>query len=260
MNTMFAALGAQVSGVDYVAAIEDLQAWSRRVAAWWVDHDLLVVPTSPEPPVRLGELAPANPDPAVVARMGRLATFTAPFDVTGQPAMSLPLHWNADGLADRRATGRRLRTRGRAAARRRAARAGAPVGRAAPADPRVSGTAGARALLVDHRAEPGDHDDEARPRGRRPFARGAPAEDRGRPCAGCRAPGCPAGCEPPCAGPRPARPRVGGRARTRWRRTAPRPTRRAPRAALRRRSCRTPVTATIVREGTGTVRELRRSE
>jgi amidase len=98
MNTMFAALGARVSGVDYAAAIEDLQAWSRRVAAWWVDHDLLVVPTSPEPPVRLGELAPANPEPAVLAHMGRLATFTAPFDVTGQPAMSLPLHWNAEGL------------------------------------------------------------------------------------------------------------------------------------------------------------------
>jgi amidase len=48
--------------------------------------------------VKLGELAPTNPDPAVGARMGRLVTFCAPFDVTGQPAMSLPLHWNDDGL------------------------------------------------------------------------------------------------------------------------------------------------------------------
>jgi amidase len=30
--------------------------------------------------------------------MGRLVAFTAPFDATGQPAISLPLHWNADGL------------------------------------------------------------------------------------------------------------------------------------------------------------------
>ena len=30
--------------------------------------------------------------------MGRLVTFCAPFDVTGQPAISLPLHWNDDGL------------------------------------------------------------------------------------------------------------------------------------------------------------------
>ena len=97
-NLFFAAVGMQTSGVDYVAAIEDLQAWSRRVAPWWVDHDLLVVPTSPDPPIHLGELAPRNPDPAVGARLSRLVSFTAPFDVTGQPAISLPLHWNGEGL------------------------------------------------------------------------------------------------------------------------------------------------------------------
>jgi amidase len=31
-------------------------------------------------------------------RMGHLTTFTGPFNVTGQPAISLPLHWNDDGL------------------------------------------------------------------------------------------------------------------------------------------------------------------
>ena len=30
--------------------------------------------------------------------MGNLVTFTSPFDITGQPAISLPLHWNDDGL------------------------------------------------------------------------------------------------------------------------------------------------------------------
>jgi amidase len=75
-----------------------MQAWSRRVADWWIDHDVLVVPTSPEPPVRLGELAPDNLDPAVGARMGHLVGFCAPFDVTGQPAMSLPLASSDDGL------------------------------------------------------------------------------------------------------------------------------------------------------------------
>ncbi|MGH9033010.1 MAG: amidase family protein, partial [Acidimicrobiia bacterium] len=34
----------------------------------------------------------------VLARMGMLTTFTGPFDVTGQPAMSVPLHWNDAGL------------------------------------------------------------------------------------------------------------------------------------------------------------------
>jgi amidase len=98
MNAFFATMGREISGLDYVGAIENLQAWTRRVSAWWEDHDVLVVPTSPEPPVRLGELAPTNTDPAVGARMGRLVTFCSPFDVTGQPAVSLPLHWNHNGL------------------------------------------------------------------------------------------------------------------------------------------------------------------
>jgi amidase len=97
-NAFFAAMGRQYSSVDYIRAIEAMQAWSRRVAQWWVDHDILVVPTSPEPPVQLGELAPDNLDPAVGTRMGHLVSFCAPFDVTGQPGMSLPLHWNEEGL------------------------------------------------------------------------------------------------------------------------------------------------------------------
>ena len=97
-NAFFATMGSQLSSVDYLGALEDMQAWTRRVAQWWVDHDVLVVPTSPEPPARLGEFAPTNTDPAVGARMGRLVAFCSPFDVTGQPAMSLPLHWNDDGL------------------------------------------------------------------------------------------------------------------------------------------------------------------
>jgi amidase len=97
-NAFLAQAGRQISGTDYVVAIEDMQAWSRGVAAWWNDHDVLVVPTSPEPPVELGRLAPANRDPDAPARMSELVTFTVPFDITGQPAISLPLSWNRDGL------------------------------------------------------------------------------------------------------------------------------------------------------------------
>jgi amidase len=97
-NRFLADVGAQVTGVDYVRAIEAMQGWSRAVAAWWDDYDVLVTPTSPEPPVRLGDLAPTNTDPEVATRMGELVSFTSPFDITGQPAISLPLHWNDDGL------------------------------------------------------------------------------------------------------------------------------------------------------------------
>jgi amidase len=97
-NFFLAEVGSQVSGVEYSRAIERMQAWSRRVAVWWEDHDVLVTPTSPELPVRLGELAPTSTDPTVSDRMGSLVTFTMPFDITGQPAISLPLHWTDDGL------------------------------------------------------------------------------------------------------------------------------------------------------------------
>jgi amidase len=97
-NRFLADVGAQISGVDYVRAIEDMQEWARPVAAWWTDHDILVTPTSPEPPVPLGELAPGLTDPSVSEHMANLVSFTSPFDITGQPAISLPLHWNDAGL------------------------------------------------------------------------------------------------------------------------------------------------------------------
>jgi amidase len=53
----------------------------------------------PEPPARLGELAPDADDPiATMPRMGNYAMFTSLFNITGQPAISLPLHRTADGL------------------------------------------------------------------------------------------------------------------------------------------------------------------
>jgi len=77
-----------------------VQSWSRGVAAWWAaGNDVLVTPTSPEPPVRLGELRGDASEPfEVLTRMGALTTFMGPFDVTGQPAMSVPLYCNEDGL------------------------------------------------------------------------------------------------------------------------------------------------------------------
>ena len=97
-NLFLAQLGAGISATTYGDAIDRMQAWSRGVAAWWEDHDLLVTPTSPELPVPLGDLAPGNDDPDVMTRMGTLTTFMIPFDVTGQPAISLPLAWSDGGL------------------------------------------------------------------------------------------------------------------------------------------------------------------
>jgi amidase len=86
---------------DLFSALERSQAWSRRVARWWSDEgfDLLLTPTCAEPPPPLGEFesAPENPAAPIIRAMP-FAAFTAGFNVTGQPAISLPLHQTTRGL------------------------------------------------------------------------------------------------------------------------------------------------------------------
>jgi len=93
-------MGRQVSATRYLAALDAYQAYQRRMAAWWASgFDLLVTPTIAAPPPRIGEMIPdpAKPMDAFM-RSGNLLVFCAPFNVTGQPAMSLPLHVNGAGL------------------------------------------------------------------------------------------------------------------------------------------------------------------
>jgi amidase len=91
--------GRHLSAIDYVAAAERGQDWSRRIQQWWADgRDVLLTPTLTTPPPRLGALAPTVPLPELMAGMGALTVFTWPFNVTGQPAISLPLHWTPQGL------------------------------------------------------------------------------------------------------------------------------------------------------------------
>lgn len=94
-----AEMGRSHSSSDFLAAREWLQANSRRVAAWFGDHDLLLTPTLAEPPPKLGEFDSPSDNPLQgLFRAAALVPFTPPFNVTGQPAVSLPLHWNGEGL------------------------------------------------------------------------------------------------------------------------------------------------------------------
>ena len=96
MNAMIAGAAAGITAAQYVDGLDDMSTWSRAVSALWDDADVLVLPTSPEPPVPLGVIAPDRVED--LGLMADLVSFTSPFDLTGQPAISLPLHWNADGL------------------------------------------------------------------------------------------------------------------------------------------------------------------
>ena len=94
-----AQMGQSVSSSTYLRAWTWLQLNSRQVSRFWKDHDLLLTPTVSEPPPPLGTFdAPAGDAMAALFRAAAFAPFTPPFNVTGQPAISLPLHRSAGGL------------------------------------------------------------------------------------------------------------------------------------------------------------------
>jgi amidase len=95
---MMAEGGRAQTALEYVVAAEQAQAWARGMQRWWMRGDVLVTPTASRPPVRIGELAPTTPMAELMSGAGALCAFTAPFDITGQPAISLPLYPSADGL------------------------------------------------------------------------------------------------------------------------------------------------------------------
>lgn len=92
-------MGRGITATQYVAAVESMQRYSRSVGTWWEDFDLLLSPTLPEPSPPIGELVPRPGKPLEgFLRSAQLTAFLVPFNVTGQPAISLPLHWSAGGL------------------------------------------------------------------------------------------------------------------------------------------------------------------
>ena len=115
-----AALGRATSSVDFVRAIENRHLHVRRLAAFHETYDLLLTPTTATPPPRIGAFDPPRAvevaqKALLTARVGGLLRFTPIVDqmitenlgwvpytqlanLTGRPAMTVPLHWTAAGL------------------------------------------------------------------------------------------------------------------------------------------------------------------
>lgn len=113
-------LGKAMSASEYAGAIRFLQATARGVGGFFERYDALLTPTLARPPVAIGALKPSSGEQALLRTVGRLhagwllrlsgvikplaarsfdfGPYTALFNVTGQPAMSVPLHWNDAGL------------------------------------------------------------------------------------------------------------------------------------------------------------------
>lgn len=92
-------IGKQNTATHYVDAISNVHQFSRNFANNFIGYDILVTPTLAEPPLVLGSLDPTNDDPlAGFTRSATYIPFTPICNMTGQPAMSVPLFWNSDNL------------------------------------------------------------------------------------------------------------------------------------------------------------------
>ncbi len=85
----------RLSAPQLVAAFDETQQRTRRLHEWWESgFDLLLTPTLGAQPPPIGYLVGTPDNPAQgMGRTGPFAAFTMPFNQSGQPAISLPLHW-----------------------------------------------------------------------------------------------------------------------------------------------------------------------
>tara|TARA_B100000686_G_scaffold250190_1_gene260319 strand:- start:1419 stop:2258 length:840 start_codon:yes stop_codon:yes gene_type:complete len=113
-------LSKSLSAREFSSALRLLEHEARSVGSFFENHDMLLTPTIAKPPARIGELTPTPTEQLQLRALGLIGSgrlvkmiglldevakhafdftpWTPVFNVTGQPAMSVPLHWNPDGL------------------------------------------------------------------------------------------------------------------------------------------------------------------
>lgn len=90
-----------VSGAQYAAAVEWIHALGRQLAVFMQDYDVILTPVLTREPVLIGELDLQDVCMSLdqlIERYHSYSPFTALFNASGQPAMSVPLSWSANGL------------------------------------------------------------------------------------------------------------------------------------------------------------------
>ncbi|MDQ3378870.1 MAG: amidase [Actinomycetota bacterium] len=99
LNRGLAESARATSAADYASAAFHLQTAARRIVSFWQDADIVLTPTLALPPVPIG-WQEEGVDGAMeqLARNTLFTPFTAVANLTGLPAMSLPLHWSGENL------------------------------------------------------------------------------------------------------------------------------------------------------------------
>ena len=90
-------MGDAINGADYAAAIQMNQQIGRRLGQFHQQYDVLLAPTMASPPVPVGYISEAPPE-EYGARLFNYMGDTGVYNQTGQPSISLPLHWSNAGL------------------------------------------------------------------------------------------------------------------------------------------------------------------
>jgi len=98
INARNVANGRAVSAVDHARARTTLHAASRTLGRFMQDHDVILSPTMALVPPPIGTLDLSQPYEEFIGPAAAASAFTALFNMTGQPAASVPLHWTAEGL------------------------------------------------------------------------------------------------------------------------------------------------------------------
>jgi amidase len=92
-------MGRQLSASYYLLSLTFLQRVARDIARFFLKYDLWLTPTLGEPPVPLGTFDSPTENPLEGLRRAiAFVPFTPICNATGQPAMSVPLYWNVEGL------------------------------------------------------------------------------------------------------------------------------------------------------------------
>lgn len=115
-----ALLSEAFSAREYAGALRSLKRSARRVGRFFQDYEILLSPTVATPPPAIGELRPSRTEELLLRSLGVFGSgrllkaagllgqaaedafaftpWTPVFNVTGQPAMSVPLYWSSEGL------------------------------------------------------------------------------------------------------------------------------------------------------------------
>lgn len=90
---------AATTVIEYARAQQAMQRLGRALGEFYTTVDAVVSPTLAQPPVPIGWLSGPTDEIATFGpRMASVAGFLGISNITGQPAMSVPLHWSPDGL------------------------------------------------------------------------------------------------------------------------------------------------------------------